>query len=121
MFVNRRNFLALGAGAASALSAPSQNFRHRGYLGWITDLAHAEDTGAAWPSMRLDERLLQDYRETFAMMREVGFQDLCVWGLYVSRSWPVNIQSAVQPKRAKLVVSPYASPRGAGAGAQYTF
>ena len=25
------------------------------------------------------------------------------------------------PKRAKLVVSPYASPRGAGAGAQYTF
>jgi hypothetical protein len=58
-------------------------FRYRGYLGWITDLATLADTNAEWPSMRLDEPLLKDYRETFGLMKQLGFEDLCIWGLYV--------------------------------------
>jgi hypothetical protein len=78
-------------------------FDHRGYLGWITDLATEPDANAVWPSMRLNERLLNDYRETFGLMRQIGFNEISVWGLYVSRAWPVDIRSAVSSARGVLV------------------
>jgi len=53
-------------------------FDHRGYLGWITDLATDADSHAAWPSMRLDGRLLSDYRQTFRLMKEAGFNEISV-------------------------------------------
>ena len=93
MPLTRRDFLASGAGALSALSGAQDGFRYRGYLGWITDLATMPDTNAAWPSMRINRQLLKDYSATFEVMKELGFQDLCVWGLYVSRAWPVDITS----------------------------
>ncbi|MFN7922876.1 MAG: hypothetical protein U0Q16_22410 [Bryobacteraceae bacterium] len=98
--MNRRQFLAVSAVAAQAKQEP---FRHRGYLGWITDLATREEAHVAWPSMRLDADLLADYRRGFDMMKELGLDELCVWGLYVSRSWPVDIASAVPRDRGKLV------------------
>lgn len=99
--MNRRQFIATGA--AASLSAAPEPFRYRGYLGWITDLATIPDTNAAWPSMKLDEPLLRDYRETFRLMREWKLQDLCIWGLYVSRAWPVNLSDSVTKERGKLV------------------
>lgn len=53
--------------------------------------------------MRLDEALLADYRETFDLMRRFSLDNLCVWGLYVSRAWPVNLASAVSPERGRMV------------------
>jgi hypothetical protein len=78
-------------------------FNHRGYLGWITDLATDPDRTAAWPSMRLDEGLLEDYRNTFRLMQRLGFNEMSVWGLYVSRSWPVDIRSSVTDERGAMV------------------
>jgi hypothetical protein len=89
-------------GIAKASETPAC-FRHRGYLGWITDLATEPDPMAPWPSMRLDERLLEDYRQTFDLMKHLGFNEISIWGLYVSRSWPVDIVSAVDPKRGAMV------------------
>ena len=102
--MNRRDFLAGAAGLLipSKAATPS-GFRYRGYLGWITDLATFADTYAEWPSMRLDKPLLKDYRDTFALMKQLGFEDLCIWGLYVSRAWPTDVASAVPPERGKLV------------------
>ncbi|MEZ5399466.1 MAG: hypothetical protein R2729_07335 [Bryobacteraceae bacterium] len=100
--MDRRQFLAASASTTLASAAP-EPFRYRGYLGWITDLATAPDTHAAWPSMRLDNDLLRDYRQTFALMREWELDDLCVWGLYVSRAWPLDLSSAVTPARAARV------------------
>ena len=45
-----------------------------------------------WPSMRLDEKLLEDYRQTFALMQQLGFNEISIWGLYVSRDWPLDGQ-----------------------------
>ena len=102
--MNRRAFLAAAAAAcAPGAAAPRAGFHYRGYLGWITDLATFADTYAEWPSMRLDEPLLNDYRETLRLMKRLGFEDLCVWGLYVSRAWPVDIPSAVTPERATQI------------------
>ena len=81
----------------------SGSFNHRGYLGWITDLATQPDPNAAWPSMRLDERLLQDYQRTFDLMRHLRMNEIVVWGFYVSRAWPVDIKSAVPPGRGAMV------------------
>lgn len=111
--ITRRSMMtksALGLGALVlaedervASGAPRAKFNHRGYLGWITDLASEPDRSAAWPSMRLDEQLLKDYRESFALMSRLGFNEMSVWGLYVSRAWPADIQSSVAPARGALV------------------
>jgi hypothetical protein len=103
--VNRRNLLKSVAALAGTrlLPAAEPPFRYRGYLGWITDLDSRPDAHAAWPSMRLDEPLLADYRRTFRLMRKLGYNELVVWGLYVSRDWPVDIPKAVTPERGRLV------------------
>ena len=105
MALDRRQFVAgaLAASAAPTSAAPAEPFRYRGYLGWITDLATLPDTNAAWPSMKLDDPLLRDYTETFRLMRQWKLQDLCIWGLYVSRSWPVDLQSSVPADRGRAV------------------
>jgi len=101
-----RGAAAIAGGSVCGITTASESqagFRHRGYLGWITDLATEPDPTAAWPSMRLDERLLDDYRRTFDAMKHLGFNEISIWGLYVSRSWPVDITSAVDPKRGAMV------------------
>ncbi|MCC6587366.1 MAG: hypothetical protein IT168_11790 [Bryobacterales bacterium] len=100
---SRRTFLAASTAAAFPAPSASEPFNFRGYLGWITDLATHADTNAGWPSMRLDAALMRDYHETFGLMREWKLQDLCIWGLYVSRSWPLDINSSVTPERGKLI------------------
>ena len=87
----RREFCgAVAASAVWATSPPVANaaaapaFRHRGYLGWITDLARRGEPQVAWPSMRLDDELLEDYAETCAALARSGFNELVVWGLYIN-------------------------------------
>jgi len=82
---------------------PREAFRHRGYPGWITDLATEPDPTAAWPSMRLDKRLLEDYCRTFDLMKLLGFNEISIWGLYVSRAWPVRIKSSVDRERSRMM------------------
>lgn len=111
-FVNT-NVAALGLLSVSKLSpvealinnktVGSGRFIHRGYLGWITDLATNPDTNADWPSMRIDTQLLQDYHETFGLMKETGFNEIVIWGLYVSRNWPVEIEQVVSPERGAMI------------------
>ncbi len=78
-------------------------FSHRAYLGWITDLATQPDTNADWPSLRLDAPLMKDYRRAFALLKQLQFQAVSVWGLYVARAWPVEIEKAVSPARGAQV------------------
>jgi hypothetical protein len=103
--ITRREALKAGALALplSAGASGTTGFRHRAYLGWITDLASRPDTHAPWPSMRLDAPLIEDYRHTFALMKRLGYNAIVVWGFYVSRSWPLDIASAVPPERGALV------------------
>ena len=49
------------AAAEPAAPASGGAFLHRCYNGWITDLATEPDPHAARPSMRLDERMLQEF------------------------------------------------------------
>lgn len=89
--------------AATATPEKTIPFKHRVYLGWITDLASQPDPRAAWPSLRLDDRLMTDYREAFQTLRRLGFDALSMWGLYVARAWPVDLAKAVSPARGRRV------------------
>ena len=107
---SRREFLGIPVAAAlgapwisGAQSVPGPGFTHRALNGWITDLATEPDPDAAWPSMRLDEGLLQDYRETFALMRRVGFNEIVIWGLYTANHWPLELKAAVPAERGRKV------------------
>ena len=103
---SRRTILktAVAGVATAGLSQGSEApYRHRGYLGWITDLDARPDPYAAWPSMRLDENLVGQYKQTFRLMRKLGYNNAVIWGLYVSRYWPVDIPKAVTLERGKLV------------------
>jgi len=109
----RRGALGLGAlalagenllpAAEGKPTPPAAKFRHRGYLGWITDLASEPDRSAAWPSMRLDAQLMKDYGESFTAMQRLGFNEISIWGLYVSRAWPLDIASSVPRERGAQV------------------
>ncbi len=116
--IPRREVLKSGAGLLGAVclpgtlsraqaegtpGKPDPGFRHRGYLGWITDLASEPDTHAHWPSMRLDERLLNDYRQSFDLMSKLGFNEISIWGLYVSSAWPTDLKSCITPERDRMV------------------
>jgi hypothetical protein len=94
---------SLGTRAGQPLKDADPGFRHRGYLGWITDLAFEPEPGTAWPSMRLDNRLLGDYRRNFDLMADLGFNEISIWGLYVAGAWPVDIKSCMTPERDRLV------------------
>jgi hypothetical protein len=84
-------------------AAGGTGFRHRAYLGWITDLDSRPDVHAAWPSMHLDPPLLEEYRRTFRAMKRLGYDAIVIWGFYVSRSWPLNIPRSVPADRGALV------------------
>ena len=112
--ITRRQLLQTAAltGGASALPAQAakpgrtpleKHFRYRGYLGWIVDLDSRAEPTAPWPSIRLDQNLLDQYRDTFPLLHRLGFNEAVVWGIYVGRSWPLDIKSAITPERAKLV------------------
>lgn len=104
----RRNFLGTAAVAVASRShnaaAASTKFHHRGYLGWITDIDSRPEPHAAWPSIRLDENLVSQYRETCRLMQALGYNESVVWGLYVGRDWPVDIPAAISAERARLVL-----------------
>ena len=99
ILITRRDVLKTPALALKVGSG----FRHRAYLGWITDLDSRPDTNAPWPSMRLDAPLLDDYQRTFALMKRLGYNAIVIWGFYVSRNWPLDIKSEVTPERGAMV------------------
>src|SRR3954447_19721286 len=78
-------------------------FVHRGYLGWITDSISMPRPHDAWPSIGIDQALLDDYARTFAFMRDTGINEMSVWGLFVAREWPVEVEQAVDAERRQQV------------------
>lgn len=67
-------------------------FQYRMYNGWISDLLTVPRAHAAWPSTDIDAALLDDHRNTYALLHHLGIQGVCLWGLLVSREWPVEVE-----------------------------
>jgi len=87
------------------LSNASAQFQHRAYYGWITDLASEGRPHDAWPSTRIDGKLLRDYDENLKFMHEIGLNEITVWGFFISREWPLELKDAIDETRKKQVLS----------------
>ena len=78
-------------------------FRHRMLLGWINDVSSRPRAGKRWPIIDVDEQLVRDYAELFAVAGDWGFNGITIWGLYVNHSWPVDLHSCMTPQRRGIV------------------
>ena len=87
------------------LSNSSAQFQHRAYYGWITDLASEGRPNDAWPSTRIDDKLLNDYDVNLKFMHEMGLNEIVIWGLFVSREWPLDLKNAIDDTRKKQVLA----------------
>ena len=87
------------------LSTASAQFQHRAYYGWITDLASAGRPNDAWPSTRIDDNLLRDYEVNLKFMHEIGLNEIVIWGLFVSREWPLEFNNVINETRKKQVLT----------------
>jgi hypothetical protein len=73
---------------------------YRAQVAWITDVGSRPSYGV-WPGMRLDERMLADYEAAFARQASLGLDHIIIWGIFVSRDWPVDLAHAASPERMR--------------------
>ncbi len=77
-------------------------FAHRALYGWISEYANRPLPGV-WPQIPLDDEILTDLDGYFDLCREVGYNEVGFWGLFVDRRWPTDIVSAVDADRRARV------------------
>jgi hypothetical protein len=73
---------------------------YRTQVAWITDVGSRPSYGV-WPAMRLDDRMLADYESAFALQSRLGLDHIIIWGIFVSRDWPIDLARAVSPARMR--------------------
>lgn len=89
-------------------------FEHRMLLGWINDVSTQPRAGGRWPIIDVDDQLLRDYAELFAVARDWGYNGITIWGLYVDHAWPVNLADCIVPARRKIIDRILAAARDCG-------
>ncbi len=81
----------------------AEPFRHRGYLGWIRDLSSTPRPNDEWPSILIDDGLINDYRDNFALMNQIGLNEASIWGFFAARDWSVDVENTIDPQRAAQI------------------
>jgi hypothetical protein len=78
----------------------AKGFKHRTLVGWISEFS-SRPLSEPWPVIRLDEEMMNDFAEIFDLCQQVGFDKIVIWGLFVSRRWPVPLYQALDEQRRK--------------------
>ena len=77
-------------------------FEHRSLVGWISEFS-SRPLHEPWPVIKLDDEIMSDFHEIFDLCKQVGFDKMVIWGLFVSRRWPVPLHRAIDVQRRKQV------------------
>jgi len=77
-------------------------FEHRSLVGWISEFS-SRPLHEPWPVIKLDDEMMSDFHEIFDLCKQVGFDKMVIWGLFVSRRWPVPLHRAIDVQRRKQV------------------
>ena len=80
-------------------------FIHRSYLGWIRDVATEPSPIAQWPDIHIDAGLERDWEQTFQTLKELHINEVVIWGIFVAREWPVDVETAIDDSRRKQVLA----------------
>ncbi|MFC1717820.1 hypothetical protein ACFL6S_29440 [Candidatus Poribacteria bacterium] len=83
-------------------SANFKGFQHRSLVGWISEFS-SRPMHEPWPVITLDDQMMSDFVEIFDLCKQVGFNNMVIWGLFVERRWPVPIEKAIDEKRRKQI------------------
>lgn len=79
-----------------------RGFEHRSLVGWISEFS-SRPLQEPWPVIKLDNDMMRDFYEIFDLCKQVGFDKMVIWGLFVSRRWPVPLHKAVDARRRKQI------------------
>lgn len=83
--------LAFSISPQESASDLQKNFVHRGYLGWVRDLASEPRPGEEWPVISIDQQLIRDYDSAATTLSRDGINEFEIWGLLASHSYPATL------------------------------
>jgi hypothetical protein len=91
-----------GVSAAEKTNRSKWVFDHRVQFGaWINDMRNEALPRDQWPSQRLDSDTERDIIECLELGRKSGFNQVDIWGLFATSSYPVDIRSAFTDKERR--------------------
>ena len=79
-----------------------KGFEHRALVGWISEFS-SRPLHEPWPVIKLDDEMMSDFYEIFDLCKQAGFDKMVIWGLFVSRRWPVPLAQAVDAQRRRRI------------------
>ena len=79
-------------------------FVHRSYLGWIRDIATEPSPNVPWPSIQIDQGLERDWEETFQTLADLHINEVVIWGFFVAREWPLDVEHTIDSTRRQQVL-----------------
>ena len=79
-----------------------KGFEHCSLVGWISEFS-SRALQEPWPVITLDDQMMGDFSHIFDRCQHVGFNKMVIWGLFVSRRWPVPLGGAIDEKRRKRI------------------
>jgi hypothetical protein len=93
--------------STSPVASTEKTLKHRVQFGcWINDMRNEVLPRTNWPAMTLDNQTERDIIDTLQLGHESGYNQIDVWGLFVSSAYPIDIQSAFRDARASIASSP---------------
>jgi hypothetical protein len=80
-----------------------EGFKHKGYLGWMIDMSRNARTGLEWPSIIMDQALIDDYEETLDFLQRSRMNEITLWGLFTNSNWGPEIDRTIDTERLRKV------------------
>ena len=84
-------------------------WNHRGFLGWVRDLASVPSAPSVyWPDISIDDQLLADYEAAGEVLKKSGATEVEIWGLAAAGNSAVpgylpDVEQTVSPARLKQI------------------
>jgi len=91
-----------------------EGFKHKGYLGWLVDISRTARIGVSWPSVILDDALIEDYKETIDFLHSGGMNEITAWGFFTNSVWEPQIENTINAGREAKVKGMISYAHGKG-------
>lgn len=74
-----------------------------GFGVWINDFRREPIIGEDWPSVRIDNTTVEDFKKMILALRGFGYNYFDIFGLLTNSDWPLDIKSVVDSTRKDIV------------------
>ncbi len=82
---------------------PAESFTFPVTAGWIRSVSRVPSPDEPWPTVQVDDELLEDHIRMLDAQKQTGVTYNRPWGLFIGRRWPVPFENVVTPQRAAWV------------------